>query len=261
MSDNNQILAQYATSAPLAARRGLYDTNIGVTLTDRLDEQLQLSSAKSLLDVGCGYGADVATFSKRYPQLQIVGLDQSEGQLCDAQNTTPSAKFVLADATNFELQTTFDRVLIRHVFHLVSDPSAMLKQILKHCHSGSRIAISLHSLKSQPKYRSWITWFKTVTGIDYTFPTDTFAFENRQAVFAQLPLTVQFLECEEKIHLRAAEPYLDYIKGQKRWSKQPSEAQLNMLIEHVRADIEDNIAQKGFFEDPSINGIVIVDIL
>lgn len=260
MSDNNQILAQYATSAPLAARRGLYDTNVGVTLTDRLDEQLQLSSAKSLLDVGCGYGADVATFSKRHPQLQIVGLDQSEGQLRDAQNTTPSAKFILADAENFDLHEKFDRVLIRHVLHLVSSPSAVLERARAHCQPTGRMVVAMHSVKSQPKYRRWISRFKDQTGIDYSFPADTFAIENQTQLFQNDTWRVENFEALEMIHLTSPEPYLDYIKSQTRWSKQPSSQELSMLIEHVRRDIESDITQNGYFEDPSINGIVIVDL-
>jgi trans-aconitate methyltransferase len=260
MSDNNPILAQYATSAPLATRRGLYDTNVGVSLTNRIDEQLKLSSAKSLLDIGCGYGTDVAIFHSRYPHLKIVGIDQSEIQIHEARERSPETQFFVADANNFNLNQTFDRILIRHVLHLVSDPANIIKRAVHHAHSGSRIVISMHSVKSQPTYKTWLTWFKHQTGIDYTFQADTFAFENQHHLFNQLTDSIQLHEVSNKIHLTSPEPYLDYIRSQTRWSRQPSADELDMLLEHVRLEIEKDIAQYGYFEDPSVNGIVTIDL-
>jgi hypothetical protein len=109
-------------------------------------------------------------------------------------------------------------------------------------------------------YRRWISWFKDQTNIDYNFPSDTFAIENQTALFQNPEWHVEFLEALEMIHLTDPEPYLDYIKSQTRWSKQPSDEKMNMLIEHVRSEIETEIAQKGYFEDPSVNGIVTIDL-
>src|SRR5689334_17111815 len=100
MSDNDTHVSQYATSATLSARRGLYDTNIGISLTEHLIEQLRLATATSFLDAGCGYGADIATVTQRFPQLRAVGFDVSEGQIADARTKTPSAAFFVGDVRN-----------------------------------------------------------------------------------------------------------------------------------------------------------------
>ncbi|MEK7183362.1 MAG: hypothetical protein AAB776_01870, partial [Patescibacteria group bacterium] len=55
------------------------------------------------------------------------------------------------------------------------------------------------------------------------------------------------------------EPYLAYIKGQKRWSREPSEIEMNELLEYVRNQIQTEIDEHGHFEDASINGIITLD--
>jgi trans-aconitate methyltransferase len=259
MSDNDKHVSQYATSATLSTRRGLYDTNVGVSLTDRLDELLQLTTASSLLDVGCGYGADIATFAARYPHLKIVGFDQSEAQVNDAQKKTPGARVFVGDATTFELDQTFDRVLVRHVLHLVPDPAATLERILKHCNEHARAVIAIHSSRSQPKFTAWRSWFKDQPGIGYTAPSDKLTLEGHKDLFRVDGWKTEFIEAAEMIHLTDPEPYLAYIKGQKRWSREPSADELQMLLDYVRRNIENEVKHQGYFEDPSINGVIILE--
>lgn len=254
MSD--KILGQYANSATLSTRRGLYDTNTGIPLTSRLKEQLHLDSAESLLDAGCGYGADIATFTTRHPKLTAVGFDLSEGQINDARAKTPSMEFFVGDVTTFQLNRTFDRILVRHVLHLVPDPSAAISNILRHLKPGGRAVFAIHSKKTQPKFTAWRGWFKEKTGIGYGAPGDKLTIENNRDVFANLGGNVEFIEAEETISLSDADPYIAYIKGQKRWDREPSAEELEALLTHVRSEIENEIQNNGKFEDSSINGLV-----
>jgi trans-aconitate methyltransferase len=256
MSD--KILGQYASSATLSTRRGLYDTNVGISLTERLEEQLQLATAESLLDAGCGYGADIANFASRHPHLRAVGFDLSEGQINDAKIKTPSAEFFVGDVMTFQLEQIHDRILMRHVLHLVPDPSAAINNILKHLKPGGRAVFAIHSQKTQPRFTGWRTWFKDHTGIGYSAPSDKLTIENNRDLFSRFNGKVEFIEAAEMISLVEAEPYLAYIKGQKRWSREPSADELELLLTHVRTEIENEIQNTGRFEDPSINGIVVL---
>lgn len=258
MSGNDQILNQYASSTTLSTRRGLYDTNVGVPLTDRLEELLQLQTAASLLDVGCGYGADIARFSSRHPHVYCCGFDQSAGQINDAKAKLPSADIFVGDAQTFELNKQFERVLVRHVLHLVPDPSAALDRILSHVSPSGHVVIAVHSAKSQPKFAAWRSWFYEQTGISYSAPSEKLTLENHAQVFMKPGWQTDFIEAQEMIHLTDPEPYLVYIKGQKRWSREPSETEITMLLEHARSEIENTITRQGFFEDPSINGIIVL---
>jgi len=60
------------------------------------------------------------------------------------------------------------------------------------------------------------------------------------------------------IHLTDPEPYLNAIKSQKRWSREPSEIEMNELLEHVRTQVQKEIDERGYFEDASINGIIVL---
>ena len=259
MSDSSELKSQYATSKTLNTRRGLYDTNIGVSLTDRLAQELQLDSAESFLDVGCGYGADIAKFTQLYPKLQATGFDPSEAQINDARSKTPGAKFLLGDLETIDLSDQFDRVLVRHVLHLTSDPVQALNRILTWVKPGGRVVFAIHSSKSQPKFAAWRKWFEDQTGISYSAPSDKLTLEKNRDLFEKPGYQTTFIEAVETISLTDAEPYLNYIKSQKRWSREPTPEELNDLYEHVRKSIDTEIKTRGTFEDLSINGIVVME--
>lgn len=65
-------------------------------------------SGKNILDVGCGTGNHSL---RLMVDNNVTGLDRSEAMLTYARKKAPQAKFVLGDATNFDLDEKFDVVL------------------------------------------------------------------------------------------------------------------------------------------------------
>jgi trans-aconitate methyltransferase len=259
MSVNPDVLKQYNTADALTTRRSLYDCIVGPTLSEILARYLQLDKSKTLLDVGCGYGADIATFTAQYPGLQATGLDSSPKLIEDARTRAPGAVFHVADAANFALEEKYDRILVRHVLHLLDVPGAAITNILKYLNPSGRAVFVMHSTRSQPRYAEWLTWFLAQTGIDYISPSDAFTVDTHTHVFTQQPLKVTISDATQIMRMREPEPYLAYLKSQKRWSREPLEAEMTLLLSHVRQEIEKDIAEKGYFEDASINGIVVLE--
>lgn len=72
-------------------------------LRDLLARSLPTSAA-SLLDVGCGDGALLATVGQRWPDVDLTGLDLQPERIEEARGNVPDARLVVgsADALPFE---------------------------------------------------------------------------------------------------------------------------------------------------------------
>lgn len=258
MSSNDALLSQYATIDSLATRRDLYQYATGASLTEEIFSRINSFPGMSFLDVGCGYGADVATLLKKFPDTHAVGIDQSAGMINGARQRAPGATFLVDDAKTFTLDERFDRILVRHALHLVDDPQQAIQNILQHLAQNGRAIFVTHSLSSLPNLNNWREWFEVTTGISYRSPGDAFTVENDAARFDGDSRTVTAEKLTSIIRLTDAEPYLSYIRTQKRWSRPPTDAELQMLLDHVREEINAEIAARGHFEETSINGIITV---
>lgn len=258
MSNNDAILGQYATSDSLVARRDLYTYVTGTSLTDEMFARLDGFSGMLFLDVGCGYGADVATVLEKFPDAQCTGIDQSEGMIANARPRAPNATFSVDNAQTFSLDARFDRVLMRHALHLATDVQTTIDNVLRHLAPKGRAVFVVHSLSSLPRFAEWRRWFAEHTGITYTSPGDACTVENDAHRFTGEGQMVTVEKISAIIRLTNAEPILSYIRSQKRWSRSPTDAELHMLLNHVREEITAEIAVHGYFEETSVNGIIVV---
>ena len=111
----------------LSAALGLYDRwarrhlqEIHATLLD----MAQLAGTESILDLGCGTGRLVALTKRRYPDVQIKGIDPSPQMIARARarnrHHLPPDSFVNAHATELPYHDhAFDVVFSSLVLHLL----------------------------------------------------------------------------------------------------------------------------------------------
>lgn len=213
----------------------------------------------SFLDVGCGFGADIEYFTQHYHHVEAVGIDQSAGQIEEAKTKILGATFLVADVSTFDLDRQFDRILVRHVLHLVDNPQRAIDNVLRHLKPGGRAVFVLHSTRSQPKLNAWLDWFEAQTGITFTSSSDAFTIDHDAQLFELPNYRTTVNDAVAHVHLDKPDPYLTYIEGQKRWSRTPTGEELAMLLQHVRSEIERDITVHGHFEDTSVNGIITLD--
>lgn len=91
---------------------------------DRLIAQAELQANFAVLDIGCGTGTLAVSIKKRWPAVDVVGLDPDPNALAIAQRKSTRARAALrfergfADALPFA-DATFDRVFSSMMFHHV----------------------------------------------------------------------------------------------------------------------------------------------
>jgi SAM-dependent methyltransferase len=98
----------------------------------------QVPAGSSVLEIGCGTGALLASLRPR----RGVGVDISPRMVEIAAAKFPSLEFLVADAEAFDLGETFDRIIVPDVIEHLSDPGAMFRSARKACHGKTRVIVT-----------------------------------------------------------------------------------------------------------------------
>jgi len=102
-----------------------------------------------LLEVGCGVGAQTEILLRRWPELNVTGVEINDEQLAEARRflaaQSASGRVVLAkgDATQLEYDAdTFDSAFLCWVLEHVGDPARVLEEVRRVLAPGSPVVCS-----------------------------------------------------------------------------------------------------------------------
>ena len=60
---------------------------------------IKLTAPKRIIDIGCGPGNSTAVLKEKYPNAEVIGVDNSENMLQKARDSHPDISFVYHDAS------------------------------------------------------------------------------------------------------------------------------------------------------------------
>lgn len=113
-------------------------------------QNINLSEVKSLLEVGCGVGAQSDIILRRFPDIKITGIDLSDKQLAAAQELVKSVpqyqgrySVQKMDATKMAFPAgSFDGAFLCWVLEHVPDPKRVLSEVRRVLAPGGLIYIT-----------------------------------------------------------------------------------------------------------------------
>src|SRR5690242_3461380 len=81
--------------------------------------QVPLTTARRVVDVGCGPANSTALLTARFPGADVVGLDSSPAMLEEARKALPSARFAEADASTWLPDADVDLVFANAIYQWI----------------------------------------------------------------------------------------------------------------------------------------------
>ncbi len=121
---------------------------------------------KSVLDLGCGYGENLAEF-KALGASRVLGVDISEKMLEIARNEHPELDFIRGDMGDLSfIDERFDCVFSSLAVHYVEDFGRFSKQVYERLNSGGCFIFSQeHPLTTAPIMTAdYVRWTKDDEG-------------------------------------------------------------------------------------------------
>jgi SAM-dependent methyltransferase len=112
----------------------LYDPFValigGTRTRDTLIAQAGLGAARRVLEIGCGTGTLVVRIKRRFPALEVVGLDPDPKALARAQRKADRAALAIRFERAFADQipdgdASFDRIFSSLMFHHIPAPEKL----------------------------------------------------------------------------------------------------------------------------------------
>ena len=102
--------------------------------------------AQKVLEIGCGHGDLLAALQP----TTGVGIDFSPEMIQRAKKRYPGLRFIQADAHDFEIETTFDTVILSDLVNDVWDVQQVFQCVYKVCRPETRIILNTYSRLWEP---------------------------------------------------------------------------------------------------------------
>ncbi|MBS3087480.1 class I SAM-dependent methyltransferase [Candidatus Pacearchaeota archaeon] len=84
---------------------------------------------KSVIDLGCGDGIFVYPLKKKFPKVDIVGVDISPRRIAGLKERFPNSRFYIRDVCDTKLKEEFDLVYSSQVIEHVSSDKEMVEEM------------------------------------------------------------------------------------------------------------------------------------
>lgn len=115
--------------------------------------QVPLTSLRKAVDVGCGPGNSTELIVDRYPDADVIGLDNSPAMLAEAQKRLPKSRFENADANSWLPGANVDLVYANATYQWIPDHIRHLPRVLAALSPGAVLAVQMPDNLTEPTHK------------------------------------------------------------------------------------------------------------
>jgi trans-aconitate 2-methyltransferase len=105
--------------------------------------RIQLDRPAQIIDLGCGPGNSTALLRQRWPQADIIGLDNSSTMLAAAAQAYPGEKWLLADAAAWQADVPLDLVFSNAALQWLPDHECLFPRLMAQVAPGGVFAVQI----------------------------------------------------------------------------------------------------------------------
>ena len=115
--------------------------------------QVPLEVVRKAVDVGCGPGNSTELLAARYPDAEIIGIDNSMTMLAEAAKRLPKLRFENADANKWMPAASVDLVYANATYQWIPDHITRLPKVLSVMRPGTVLAVQMPDNLAEPTHR------------------------------------------------------------------------------------------------------------
>lgn len=118
--------------------------------------RVRLDPARTVFDLGCGPGNATELLAQRWPQAQLVGVDNSATMLASARQRLPACRFVAADVADLSAwlgDTPPDLLYSNATLQWLGDHEALFPRLFRALAPGGVLAVQMPDNLDQPSHR------------------------------------------------------------------------------------------------------------
>lgn len=114
--------------------------------------RVPLQSISLGIDLGCGPGNSTAKLRTRFPNAQLIGVDNSAAMLEKARGTDMEAEWVEADIAAYEPPGGADLIYSNAALHWLDDHAALFPKLLNAVNPGGVLAVQMPNNFAAPSH-------------------------------------------------------------------------------------------------------------
>ena len=119
---------------------------------DELLARVPSFPTRTVVDLGCGPGNSTALLVARYPQANVVGVDNSREMLERAERDLPRVTWVHADAQSYQPAQPVDLLYANAVLQWVPDHARVFPELLAKVREGGALAVQMPHNFQEPSH-------------------------------------------------------------------------------------------------------------
>ncbi len=151
-----------------------------------LVSRLRLDNPGRIIDIGCGPGNCTLVLKSRWPDSEVVGLDNSEAMIKAAKETNDGITWIVADAaSDLSALGTFDLVFSNAALQWIPDHHALLPKLFDMLYESGALAVQVPYIVKMPIHTGlremctsarWHDYFMNIAGL-YEMHPPTFFYD------------------------------------------------------------------------------------
>ncbi|HYA72658.1 MAG TPA: trans-aconitate 2-methyltransferase [Roseiarcus sp.] len=109
-------------------------------------------SARRIVDLGCGPGTSTRLLAERFPQAEIIGVDNSEPMLAEARRRLPEVHFELSNIANWRPRQRPDLIFANAALQWLPDHEALFKRLMSYLAEDGALAVQMPDNRQEPSH-------------------------------------------------------------------------------------------------------------
>lgn len=261
--------SQYASADKLHARWDLYESAVPkIDIHQTGIDLLKLKGNEDVLEVGCGDGSILVNLRRKGHTGKLVGLEITDGMFRESveaqekENLKPAIKFIVGSADKLPFpDKSFDVVLAFFMLYHMPDIQKTLHEWKRVLKDDGKVLISTGSPLNKPKHKKFKKMVEALIGKTASPQfSSSFNLENAEEQLEGTFKIVNNFVYEGQIKIETAQPYLNAFNSiRDMYEPNPSDDDWERAENSVKAEVEKEIVQNGFFTDSVRRGFFICE--